>query len=512
MNRILTKEIYRNECVGDSVSKHNYNIMSLDTNICNLSSQYFTSKNNYYQVFSDFISNSALFMQMYNLFYDPTRYNMATATVNILSSYWAKHEFSVHYPLNISTLNNMSIKCPTINQVDSNLISLAKSYLKTNYPASNYDTNTYVNVIFFLYNVPSNPSNPNNLISKSLSPEISYNVRNMQVSFLKTDVHLKNGKILKFSNDGLGNWIYFSTEDGTDDGITQPSLKKSVFSRNITQSTISQSITSNGRSVINLTIDSNTYNYDILYNASMTGLYYPGYTDVTLTINSGVYVGSTTITDKAISVSGFTTGDTVNIVNNGNILGCGGAGGVGQNLGNQLSNANNGGDGGDAILLSYPTTIKNNGLIAGGGGGGAGGKATASDTSYAKYANKNQNVSIVTDSPGGGGGGGAGYDGGIIGNAGTYTALPTPPNKKPKFIIGNASSGNAGGLTIGGIGGTGAYRGGKGGDIGQDGTSTGTIDSKKKQLPPLGGKAGNYLNGKSYATWLQTGDVRGKLA
>lgn len=504
--RILTKEIYRDECVGDSVGKHNYNLMSLDTNICNLSSQYFNIPESYYNVFSDFISNSALFMQMYDLFYDPNRYNMATATVNLLSAFWAKHEFSVHYPLNISVLNNLAITCPTINQADSSLISLAKSYLKTNYPASNYNKYTYVNVIFFLYNVPSNPRDPNDLISKNFSPELSYNVRHMYASFLRTDVHLRNGKIFKFSNDGLGNWIYLSSQIGSDNATSVPSLVQSIPPRILTRPT-----TANGRSTINLTIASNTTNYDVFYNAAMTGLYYPGYTDVTVTINPGVYVGSLTPFDNALIVSKFNTGDNVTIINNGNIFGCGGGGGSGQNLGNQISTNNNGGTGGDAILLSYPTSIQNNGIIAGGGGGGAGGRASASDDIY-KYVNIDAVLkSPSTLSPGGGGGGGAGYIGGALGSAGTSGLLPPPPRKKRTFLIGSADNGVGGGLTTGGNGGTGANTGGKGGDLGQAGTSTGLIDSRRNQLPPLGGAAGKYLNGSSYVTWLKTGDVRGNI-
>jgi hypothetical protein len=86
------------------------------------------------------------------------------------------------------------------------------------------------------------------------------------------------------------------------------------------------------------------------------------------------------------------------------------------------------------------------------------------------------------------------------------------PGKKATFTITAATDGVAGGLTTGGIGGIGSTNGGKGGDLGQDGTSTGSLDSKKRQLPPLGGKAGNYLKGKTYATWLKTGDVRGNIA
>ena len=57
MSDQLVYNISLNDCVGDSVSKHNYNVLSLDTAICNLSSAFFNVQNNYLSIFSDLCAN-----------------------------------------------------------------------------------------------------------------------------------------------------------------------------------------------------------------------------------------------------------------------------------------------------------------------------------------------------------------------------------------------------------------------------------------------------------------------
>ena len=80
---------------------------------------------------------------------------------------------------------------------------------------------------------------------------------------------------------------------------------------------------------INITISANTTNLDIhqaLINAGWnTALVVHG----VITINSGVAVGSTSTGAYALTISGnYVSGSTIQIVNNGYIIGCGGAGGV----------------------------------------------------------------------------------------------------------------------------------------------------------------------------------------
>ena len=55
------------------------------------------------------------------------------------------------------------------------------------------------------------------------------------------------------------------------------------------------------------------------YGISMSSLsgYVAGKTDLTITINSGVYIYSTSTSSAALTISGGTAGDTVTLINNG---------------------------------------------------------------------------------------------------------------------------------------------------------------------------------------------------
>ena len=82
------------------------------------------------------------------------------------------------------------------------------------------------------------------------------------------------------------------------------------------------------RNQVALTISANTYNYDVYANRSPS--YIAGSTDVVVTVNPGVLVGSTSTGAYAMLVpSAFNPADTVTIVNNGVIQGMGGGGGNG---------------------------------------------------------------------------------------------------------------------------------------------------------------------------------------
>ena len=90
---------------------------------------------------------------------------------------------------------------------------------------------------------------------------------------------------------------------------------------------------------------------------------------ISITINAGVIVGSTTSSTAAFTVGQFPTGSKIYVINNGSIQGSGGAGGgVGAS----------GGAGGNAFDAtatagSQIVVITNTGTIYGGGGGGGGG-------------------------------------------------------------------------------------------------------------------------------------------
>ena len=130
------------------------------------------------------------------------------------------------------------------------------------------------------------------------------------------------------------------------------------------------------RVVINLTIGSNTQAYQI--SQQYGGTYEAGFTDIVLTNNA--QVGSTAVGTAGIftgAAPNYASGDTLKIVNAGNIRGRGGNGGAGANNAGQGVGA--GQIAGDAIETTFPLTVVNNSgakLLGGGGGGGGGARGS----------------------------------------------------------------------------------------------------------------------------------------
>ena len=81
------------------------------------------------------------------------------------------------------------------------------------------------------------------------------------------------------------------------------------------------------RVVQTITLSSSTANYT--FNPAKISGYVAGKTCATLTINSGVYVYSTSTGSAGLSVNGWTSGDVVKVNNRGVIAGQGGNGGNG---------------------------------------------------------------------------------------------------------------------------------------------------------------------------------------
>lgn len=264
------------------------------------------------------------------------------------------------------------------------------------------------------------------------------------------------------------------------------------------------------RVAVNLTISGNTYNYDVFANRGPT--YVPGTSDITVTVNPGVTVGSTSVPAYAMLVpSGFSPSDTVTIVNNGVIQGMGGSGGTGGAVpgpaGQQPGSP--GGGGGNAIFVNRPTVITNNGTVAGGGGGGGGGGSALFVV----------NPKNSTNRGGGGGGGGAGFNGGGAG-AGGVVAPVWPAPLQPGFAgsAGTSPAGGAGGprRPFANQGGPANYSGagGAGGGRGAAGSTGETSLSSPGPNRPggSGGGAGNYIVGNPFVTWPVTGTRQGGVA
>lgn len=229
-----------------------------------------------------------------------------------------------------------------------------------------------------------------------------------------------------------------------------------------------------------ITIAANTYNYDVYTAATPNPAYVAGISDVIVTVNPGVTVGSTSTGAYAMLVpSAFNPADQVTIVNNGVIQGMGGNGGPG-GPGNGGGGAP-GGAGGNAIYVNRPTTITNNSVIAGGGGGGSGGAGAGGPAKSLRRG-------------GGGGGGGAGFNGGDGGTGGTtFGGGPA------------AAPGGSGTSTTGGSGGSSPQTnqaGGPGGGRGAAGSNS----------AGSGGAAGNYIVGNPFVTWPATGTRQGGVA
>jgi hypothetical protein len=193
------------------------------------------------------------------------------------------------------------------------------------------------------------------------------------------------------------------------------------------------------------TITSNQTNLNLRTWAIANG--WNGTTAATITINSGVYIYSTSTGTAGMTIDGsWPSGVTV--INNGFILGCGGTGGM-----NAAGSA-----GGNAISLGTSVTITNNSYIAGGGGGGGSGAAVLGGTS--SYA--------------GGGGGAGGGAGGTTRYAGTTQIGP------------GGAGGNAGASGSNGIANTVAPA-----NMGAGGGGGGGI------LPGTGGAAGRSTTGST---------------
>lgn len=91
---------------------------------------------------------------------------------------------------------------------------------------------------------------------------------------------------------------------------------------------------------------------------------------VNVIINTGVTLQSTNVNQPSFTTGTLPTGSLVAIINNGNILGMGGDGGIATDPTANPPLTGAGLNGGDAISLSLPVSIVNNFNIWGGGGGG----------------------------------------------------------------------------------------------------------------------------------------------
>jgi len=262
----------------------------------------------------------------------------------------------------------------------------------------------------------------------------------------------------------------------------------------------------------NPTISANTTNYNLKSAAIAAGWDQVQPLNATVTVNSGVYVGSTSTGSYGFDTgASFPAGTTLTLINNGFIVGMGGSGGRGGE-----SNVNGdylvyaGGSGGPALRAQAAISITNNGTIGGGGGGGGGGAIGI----YQDYSNPE--YTYFVSCPGGGGGGGRGLNSVSGGARGTQ-----PHPSYTTTILG--SDGGSGSSTSAGGGGAGGYNsgsqyggsGGNGGGLGSSGGGGGSPASGSGFIYTYGGSAGGAgaaVAGNSNITWVATGTRLGAIA
>lgn len=202
-----------------------------------------------------------------------------------------------------------------------------------------------------------------------------------------------------------------------------------------------------------------------------------GAVTVNITIPAGIVISSVTPASPALDLTGFASGSTINLINNGLIHGAGGEAGNGACFSDQGPGLGNGtnisaydGDAGGMAILGPGSGITFNvynaaGRIWGGGGGGGGG-------GNAQTASAQEN--------GGGGGGGAG--GGRAGRGGRSGVAGT-----------NGTAGSTGRNGTGGAGGTGGTSGGAAGNGGTGGTFGVAGGAGTSTNPGAGGAAGKAI-------------------
>jgi len=264
------------------------------------------------------------------------------------------------------------------------------------------------------------------------------------------------------------------------------------------------------RTVLAVTYSANTTNATVAIN-SLSG-YVAGKSDITITINTGIYVYATSTANSGLTITGGTAGDTLTIVNNGFILGQGGVGGG-------PPNGNTATVGGPALSLSFPATINNTNpvaYVAGGGGGGglgsgggSGGGGAGGGPSAGGGAGGAVGASGADGSAGKGGGAGGG-GGGLLYNPPKNTSTSTSGGGGGRILPGTGGTGGPSNPAgAGGTGGAGSAVGGNstGGGGGGGGGGWGASGGNGSFNGGAAGGKAVTLNGNT-VTWTSGNTTR----
>lgn len=222
--RNVTFKIEPFECVGDSLGKHNFNFLALDSLVCNLSSLFFsTSRGNTPLLITmrDLSANQKSFndnlTQMTNTF----RFDRTYTGLNLLSSYWERQEMTINYPSDRTAGNYFVFN--TNATFMPNITSVSLRHINLNYPASSFKLNAILSVV-----VPVYSNLGDNIISYSYTdlngasinaatpPHFSlvkdtgvgYDYRFMNAFYSKNDNNFWTNIIVNFQNRNRRDWSY----------------------------------------------------------------------------------------------------------------------------------------------------------------------------------------------------------------------------------------------------------------------------------------------------------------
>jgi hypothetical protein len=210
--RSLTYEIKKEEYVGDSIAKYNYNFLILDTKICNLNSTFFTIKDNFKQIFDILESNKQKYDDAYNKFNNEQmfRYDKTYSIIQILSSYWEKHEFSICLNFNLSKTfsnikKNVYTKPTTVAEFEIQRKKCIE-YLNAYFPATSFSNSTTANVVVY-YNSIGNDDPIDSLRSTWINDFSNFfpTIKDIQGTFTKNDINIYGVNVFKFENS---NYIW----------------------------------------------------------------------------------------------------------------------------------------------------------------------------------------------------------------------------------------------------------------------------------------------------------------
>jgi hypothetical protein len=533
--RNYTLEIYPDECVGDSLGKHNYNILNLEKNL----SQFNYIKNLSPEVLADIDEKFTFLNEVKESFINNKRLSQCLSTVKILEKHWKAKNIFVNFPINLSDQwKDPETRCISIEEKFEDVVLKLKKILYLKYHPSSYVENTKIHFAVPIYNTPVATPEQDYRVSKNykssnvdiqVSAPFSYENRTQNVNIFKKSQHITQIQTFVFKNFKNKRWILI-------DHIS--SQRHSV-------------LPSDNRVAVDIKLTENVFNYD-LYEEIITNwqdTYIPGRTNISLTIPVDVFVGSTSPLIPSLTIKNFNIGDTINIYNSGHIYGAGGNGMDGQGaypspISDKYTNFRPEiHDGGSAIFTGCYITLYNYGKIYGGGGGGAGGLSASSvvppasslsvfdpeledlwccykyDIAKSRYESDLADgiiehtpetnpflKPVAAYSAGGAGGGGQGLNGGIPGIQGSLITSDLPQVEVKGAFPGSVSLPGSGGFGGTSQSSSSYYpdRGGTGGVFGQPGESSSSTSSP-------GGFGGFAITGISNVNLFVAGDIKGDL-